>query len=96
MLTQVMAWHRTDGKPLPGPRMTQFIGAHILHPAKKYVQQNEEVDNPFISLLSVGSFSHDDYASWIMRICFHPLSEVIWSQGQDTEWGAAFFLHYIP
>ena len=30
-LVQVMAWHRTGYKPLPGPMMTQFIDAHMRH-----------------------------------------------------------------
>ena len=28
-LVQVMAWHRTGGKPWPGPMMTQFIDAYM-------------------------------------------------------------------
>ena len=30
-LVQVMAWRRTDDKPLPGPMMTQFIDAYTRH-----------------------------------------------------------------
>ena len=30
-LVQVMAWHQTGDKPLPGPIMTQFIDAYLRH-----------------------------------------------------------------
>ena len=30
-LVQVMDWHRTGDKPLPGPMMTQFICAYMRH-----------------------------------------------------------------
>ena len=30
-LIQVIAWHRTVDKPLPGPMMTQFIDAYMRH-----------------------------------------------------------------
>ena len=30
-LAQVMAWHQTGDKPLPGPMVTQFIDAYIQH-----------------------------------------------------------------
>ena len=30
-LVQVMAWSRTDDKPLPGPMMTQLIDAYMRH-----------------------------------------------------------------
>ena len=32
-LVEVMAWHRTDDKPLPQPMMTQFNDAYIRCPA---------------------------------------------------------------
>ena len=30
-LVQVLAWHRTGNKPLPGPMMTHFIDAYMRH-----------------------------------------------------------------
>ena len=30
-LVQVMAWHRTGDKPLPGPMTTQFMDAYMQH-----------------------------------------------------------------
>ena len=30
-LAQVMAWHRTNDKPLPDPMLTQFIDAFMWH-----------------------------------------------------------------
>ena len=30
-LVQVMDWHRTGDKPLPGPMMIQFIDAYMQH-----------------------------------------------------------------
>ena len=30
-LVQVMAWHRTDDKPLPDPKLTQFTDAYMRH-----------------------------------------------------------------
>ena len=30
-LVQVMAWHRTDNKPLSGPKLTQFRVAYVQH-----------------------------------------------------------------
>ena len=30
-LIQVMAWHWTGNKPLPGPMMTQVIDAYMQH-----------------------------------------------------------------
>ena len=30
-LVQVMAWHHTGDKPLPGPMMTQFFDTYMQH-----------------------------------------------------------------
>ena len=35
-LVQVMAWHRTDVKPLPEPMLTQFTDAYMRHHATVY------------------------------------------------------------